>query len=66
MKYGEGDGGNHDHGTFKNLEQNLVVGKSAIETLGQLGHAVHGASEDGERGYYERCLFRTWLAQPCN
>lgn len=56
MENGDGDGGNHDHGTFENLEENLVVGKSTIEAPGQLGHTVHGACKDGERGKRECCL----------
>ena len=52
---GQGGGGADDHDTFKDHEEDLVVGESATEALLEFGATVDGTDENGEDGYSESC-----------
>ena len=54
MKDGHGDGGDDDHGAFKDHEGGLILGQLAVESGTQLGHSEDGTNEDGEGGHGQR------------
>lgn len=53
MQEGQAKATDDDHSTFKDHECDLLVGKGAVKSTGQLDRTKDGSNEDAERSYTE-------------